>query len=106
MFCTAGSGWVIEKLNVVELKISKYSPLRTGSYIATPPQIETQRKSVLNIKNMEDNLCFIYSVLAALFPVKQNQERLQSYRHMNSLHFNPRKMPVGLADIPVFEKIT
>ena len=105
VFCTAGSGWVIEKLNVVELKISKYSPLRAASYIATPPELETQRKSVLNIKNMKDNLCFIYSVLAALFPFEQNQERPQSYRqHINSLHFNPRKMTVALADIPVFEK--
>ena len=105
VFCTAVSGWVIEKLNVVELKISKYSPLRAGSYIATPPELETQRKSVLNIKNMKDNLCFISSVLAALFPVKQNQEGPQSYRqHINSLHFNQRKMPVALADIPVFEK--
>ena len=71
VYCTAGSGWVIEKLNVVELKISKYSPLRAGSYIATPPELETQRKSVLNIKNMKGNLCFIYSVLAALFPVRR-----------------------------------
>ena len=105
VFCTAGSWWVIEILNIVELKISKYSPLRAGSYTATSPELETQRKSVLNIKNMKDNLCFFYSVLAALFPVSQNQERPQSCRqHMNRLHFNPRKMPVALADIPVFEK--
>ena len=58
VFCNAGSGWVIEKLNVVKLKISKYSSLRAGSYFATPPEpeLETQRKSVLNIKNMKDNL--------------------------------------------------
>ena len=80
VFCTAGSGWVIEKLHLVELKVTKFAPLRAGSYIATPPELENQRKSVLNIKNLKDNFCFLYSVLAALFPIKQNQERPQSYR--------------------------
>ena len=42
VFCTAGSGWVNEKLNLVELKISKFSPLRAGSYIALPPELENQ----------------------------------------------------------------
>ena len=105
VFCSARSGWVIEKLKVNELKTSKYSSLRAGCYIATPPEHETQRKSVLKIKNMKDNLCFIYSILAALFPAKHIQERPPSYRqHMNSLHINPQKMPMAIADIPVFEK--
>ena len=105
VFCTAGSGWVIEKLNLVELKISKFAPLWAGSYIASPPELENQRKSILNIRNWKDNLCFLYSVLAALFPVKQNQDRPQSYRqHLSRLFYNPRKMPIALADIPTFEK--
>ena len=59
VFCTAGSGWVIEKLHLVELKVTKFAPLRAGSYIATPPELENQRKSVLNIKNLKDNFCFL-----------------------------------------------
>ena len=78
VFCTAGSGWVIDRLNMVELKLSKYFPLRAGCYIPTPTILENQRKSLLNIKNLRDYLCFIYSILAFLFPVRQNQERTQS----------------------------
>ena len=74
VFCTAGSGWVIDRLNIFELKLSKYFPLRAGSYIPSPTILENQRKSLLNIKNLRDNLCFIYSILAFLFPVRQNQE--------------------------------
>ena len=59
VFCTSGSGWVIGKLILVELKITKFAPLRAGSYIATPPELENQRKSILNIKNLKDNFfCF------------------------------------------------
>ena len=105
VFCTAGSGWVIEKLNMVEIKFSKHVPLRAGSYIPTPSVLENQRKSLLNIRNLKDNLCFIYSVLAFLFPVKQNQEGPQSYKNnLSSLIYNPRKMPLALSDIPKFEK--
>ena len=44
-------------------------------------------------------------MLAALFPVKQNQERPQSYRqHFSALYYNPKKMPVALTDIPTFER--
>ena len=44
-------------------------------------------------------------MLAALFPIKQNQERTQSYRqNFSALHYNPKKMPVALTDIPAFEK--
>ena len=105
VFCTAGSGWVIDRLNTVELKLSKYFPLRAGSFIRTPTILENQRKSLLNIKNLRDNLCFIYSIFSFLFPVRQNQERPQSYKNISSfLIYNPRKMPMALSDIPNFER--
>ena len=93
VFCTAGSGWVNEKLNLVELKISKFAPLWAGSYIASPPELENQRKSILNIRNWKDNLCFLYSILAALFTVKQTKESPQSYQQQFSrLFYNPSKI--------------
>ena len=89
---------------MVEIKFSKHVPLRAGSFIPTPSVLENQRKSLLNIRNLKDNLCFIYSVLAFLFPVKQYQERPQSYKNnLSSLIYNPRKMPLALSDIPKFE---
>ena len=105
IFCTGGSGWVIDRMKSLDVKINKYSPLRPATYIPTPKKLESLRRSILNIKNLSDSFCFIYCVLAALFPVRKNQQRPSSYRsHFDDLNFNKRTMPMPLSAIPAFEK--
>ena len=105
IFCTAGSGWVIERMAVFDVKICKYSPMRAATYIPTPKKIQKLRRTVLNIQNLDDSLCFVYCILAALFPVKTNQQRPSSYKsHLGALYFNKKKMPMPLSGIPAFEK--
>ena len=98
IFCTGGSGWVIDRMKSLDVKINKYSPLRPATYIPTPKKLESLRRSILNIKNLSDSFCFIYCVLAALFPVRKNQQRPSSYRsHFDDLNFNKRTMPMPLS---------
>ena len=105
IFCTAGSGWVIERMAVFDVKICKYSPMRAATYIPTPKKIQKLRRTVLNIQNLDDSLCFVYCILAALFPVKTNQQRPSSYKsHLGALYFNKKKMPMPLSGIPAFKK--
>ena len=105
IFCTAGSGWIIRRLQLIDIKLCNYRPLRPGRFIPTPRLLQPLRRTDLNIKNFADGLCFIYCVLAALFPVSNNQERPKKYtRHLKRLTFNKESMPMSLSQIPRFEK--
>ena len=105
IFCTAGSGWVVQTLSKMDLKFCHFNPLRPGTYIPTPEKLKTLRRSLLNIKNKQDGFCFIYCIAAAIFPVTKNQERPQNYTaHMSKFKFDRNKMPMPLSSIPVFER--
>ena len=62
-----GSGWYLSKLIQIEVHTATLSPLAASSYIELPKKVK-RTKAVLNIKN-EDNMCFIWSVLAHLHPM-------------------------------------
>ena len=61
-FLQKGSGWVLKKINLIELKSSRYTPLRPSSYIPLPPKT-IKKNAVINIKN-SDQKCFIWCLLA------------------------------------------
>ena len=54
-----GSGWRIESVQKVILKICKYKPVHASSYIQCPKKIDVT-DSVLNVQN-QDNKCFLWS---------------------------------------------
>ena len=69
-FSTGGSGWIVEKLFKFDIKASKTPRLGGSSYIPTPPVLcaRISRHCLLNIRDLYENYCFLYSVAAALFP--------------------------------------
>ncbi|CAH1643155.1 unnamed protein product [Spodoptera littoralis] len=96
------SGWSLTSLSHLEININKYSPMRGGSYIELPEVIK-KTKSCINIQN-NDEYCFLWSILAALFPVKNNVCRTSSYPHFSTI-FNITGMsfPLSPKDIRLFE---
>ena len=66
-----GSGWIIDKIDEIVLKVCVYKPYGGSSYIKSPVWVY-RSNSVLNLKNM-DNKCFLWHVIAALFPHPLNQ---------------------------------
>ena len=70
IFSTGGSGWIVETPLQFDIKTSKTPRLGGSSYIPTPPDLcaRIPRHCILNIRNLYDNYCFLYSVAAALFP--------------------------------------
>ena len=107
VFCSSGSGWTVDKLLHLDININRYSPIRGSSYIATPQRL-VDNHFLLNIKN-NDQLCFLYSVLAST-----NNEMLSNGRHMNKsfiyeplmhqLDYKGFSFPMAVGDIPKFEK--
>ena len=70
VYCSGGSGWVVETLLAVEVKVA--APVRESgsSFIPTPAILRGLTRSILNVKNKKDEMCFLYLVLAALYPLK------------------------------------
>lgn len=90
----------------IYIDIYKVKPLNASSYIPLPDWI-AHKKAVINIKNTEDNNCFIYSVLCGYLGIcdKPHPERLSHYKeHLQDLKYNDKDMPMDIDKIIHFEK--
>ena len=98
-----GSNWTVDKVVDLTVHMARYRPLRGSSYIPLPIKLRTKR-AIINVKN-KDNKCFMWSVLAALYPPQRDAERIWKYKnHITSLKFSGIPYPVKMVDIPKFEK--
>ena len=105
IFSTSGSGFVVQKVDHLDININKFKPIRGSSYIATPSAL-VGNKFLLNIRN-NDNKCSAYSVLAAMFPEKENKNRQNKYKpNLHKLNFDSIEFPMSLTDVPKIENKT
>lgn len=97
-----GSSWVLDKAEEIHLKMVQYKPIGGSSYIATPKKLQYTR-AIVNPRN-SDNKCFMWAILAGLYPVKKNKERISNYSHRSQkLNFLNIHFPVKTSDISKFE---
>ncbi|GFY42948.1 uncharacterized protein TNIN_142361 [Trichonephila inaurata madagascariensis] len=98
------SGWTLDSIMYLEIRINKFNPLRASLFIDLP-EIIKKKHAVINVHN-HDNFCFKWAVLSALFPVKDNAHRIQQYEtFFNTLDFTGINFPTPLKDIVKFEKM-
>lgn len=96
------SGWTLCELLHLELNVNKFNPIRSSSYIPLPKNITT-KKAVINIVN-DDEYCFAWSIVSALFPATVNSNRVSSYPHFTTcLNLDDIQFPMKLEDIKKFE---
>ena len=108
-FIRNGSNWVVKKIQYIDLHIGNYRDIRGGCiHAAQLPARFKNKQSLLNIQ-CRDNKCFIYNVIAKLYPMSQkskNYRRVTNYKKYVK-YFNMRGItyPVKLCDVPKFEKL-
>ncbi|GBO19094.1 hypothetical protein AVEN_212434-1 [Araneus ventricosus] len=104
-FEARGSGWIIDCIEHLELKVATYTLVAGSSYIPTPDKIKSIY-SIINIQN-NDNKCFMWSVLAALHPAKTHLSRVSKYAEIASeLKFEPdMAFSFTLNKVPKFETL-
>ena len=66
------SVWIIDSVINNTVSISKCNILAEGSYIKLPKKIDHSRKGLINIRNIDDNECFKWSIVRYLNPVDHN----------------------------------
>lgn len=107
VFMEQGSGFILDKLLHVRLSIFKVNALAGGcrtSMLRLPKSIRDKHACIS--LDCTGNKCFLYSVLAGLFPsAGKNLHRTSLYaKHASKLNCKDLRYPVGLDQIPRFEK--
>jgi hypothetical protein len=103
-FTNVGSGWTLTAILRFVVRIGQYRPLVGSSFIPTPASLMA-KQALINVFNPDDNMCFAWAVLSALYPCKKNAERISKYRpHLNSIDLTGLNFPVPVNRIARFEK--
>lgn len=101
---TRGSNFKLFDITELYVQASSFEPLAGASYIELPSFLQ-HKKAIVSVQN-ENELCFMYAVLSALYPEGQNAHRPQKYNHLRDrLNFDGIQFPVKLSDITKFEKL-
>ncbi|GFT68116.1 hypothetical protein TNCV_5003331 [Trichonephila clavipes] len=100
------SGWTLDEILRLEVRTNRYSPFRgSSSFIEVPKQI-AETKAIINVINKKDSQCFMWSILAALYPNTSNPNKTSSYvPHLNKLNFDGISFPTPLNEVKKFSKM-
>ena len=103
-FLKNGSGWVLDRVIKTYVNIGGYKPLKGKSYIPLPKGLIGHCHGIINIQN-DDQMCFVWSVLAHLHPARDNPCRVNQYRqYEHELDLSGIQTPIKLGQIPKFER--
>ncbi|CAD6227413.1 GSCOCG00012005001-RA-CDS [Cotesia congregata] len=100
------SGWSLSETLNLSVNISRFTPLQAGisTFVQVPGDIR-KTEGVVNIIN-KDHYCFLWCIVAALYPVKAHRNLPSSYPYPSSvLDHTGITFPIELKDIPSFEKM-
>ena len=98
------SGWKLKMVQNVQVHTINYRPLSASTFIDLPRTLKCSQ-SLLNIKN-EDSKCFLYCILAKLYPNVKFPERASSYsQYEKELDVSELTFPMTLKQIDRFETL-
>ena len=98
-----GSGWQFMSVDNLVLHTIRWDPINAGSYIDLPPFLKN-KKALINMQN-EDEECFKWSVLRAIYPTDSHPERIDKNlkSKQDTLNMKGIRYPVDFRDIDRFE---
>ena len=98
-----GSCWVFVKVEKLVLHTTRRDPINAGSYIDLPPLLKN-KKALINMKSQDDE-CFKWCVLRALYPKDKNTERIDNdlKSKQDTINMKGIRYPVNFRDIDRFE---
>ena len=99
------SGWVFIQTIKLVLHTTRWQPIDGSSYIPLDPYI-ANKKAIINMKN-EDDKCFMWCVLRALYPKNDHPERIDKDLKSKQDIINMKGIcyPVSLKAIDHFEHL-
>lgn len=111
-FESIGSGWIIDSIDRLDIRIALYNPIKGGCNNSDLPDFIKNKKAVISIEN-KDQKCFMWSSLvkiALLYTKKYNFKKIRNLSRMSTLtpyknfvNFKNISFPISLKDIKKFE---
>ena len=101
-----GSGWTFLVVIKLVLHVTKWEPIYGSSYIPLDPYL-ANKKAIINMKNEDDDKCFMWCVLRALYPKDKNAERIDKdlKSKQDIINMKDIRYPVSLKAIDHFERL-
>ena len=98
-----GSGWVFLNVKKLVLHTTRWDPINAGSYIDLPEALKN-KKAIINMKN-QDEECFKWCVLRALYPKVRDAERIDNdlKSKQDTINMKGIQYPVSFRGIDRFE---
>ena len=102
-----GPGWIVELIRPQYINVSTYRLLSGSSYIKLPVELNSPKKGLSNIKNI-DQKCFLWCHVRHNNPVKIHPERIteEDKKLVNSLNYDGIEFPVREKDFSKIETKT
>ena len=70
-FSSHGSGWIIDRIEKLQISFAAFSPIRAGSYLELPDALSAVSTLLTNINTKDDDRCFLYCFVAAYHNVNE-----------------------------------
>lgn len=104
-FINLGSGWTLDKIIRLDIRVFKFKPLRGGNGVKNQlPKILKNKRAIINIP-CKDNKCFLYAIASLIAPQKLNRHYFKQYDNvLKNFKLDNIRLPMALADIPKFER--
>jgi len=106
-FNDRGSNWRVESVLHFRITFAPFRPAQGSSFIPTPHEIAI-KKAIINVQNYDDELCFLWSILAAIHSVRSEQNPSRQYhykRYLSELNVTGLSFPLPVKDVVKFEKL-
>ena len=100
------SEFIFENVDLLYYYFHKVDMKRSGSYIKTPEWLKN-KKAIINLKNINDDHCFQYSIPVALDHknIGRNRQRTSKIKpFITEYNWNGIEFPVGSKDWEKFEQ--
>ena len=98
-----GSGWVVERITLAYVNVTRYQPLKGGTYLPLPAKL-ANKKAIINVQN-KDNECLKWALRSALFPPKdgKNPQRPSKYPKNDGINYRGIDFPTPVGQIDKLE---
>ena len=100
-----GSGWIIDKTEVINIEITNYETLAGSSYISLPPELNNSMKGLINIEN-KDNECFKWCHIRFLNYTNSHPERIKNEdkKNADTLDYKGINFPMKARDYEIVKE--
>ena len=98
-------GWIIDKIEDLNIDISNYDPLSGSSYISLPPEVKNSVKGLIILKN-KDNECFKWCDIRFINPQNKYADRTkkQDKKITETLDYRGIGFPMKARDYELVEE--